>query len=94
LNDRLANFYPGLMIVQGLRGFLALREGDLDTAEQLLEKCREAVHKLGFRWREAWCFDRLAELALAHNDTDQATRLKHESARLFREIAGEPETPN
>lgn len=94
LNDRLSNFYPGMTIVQGLRGFLALREGDLDAAEQLLERCREAVHKLGFRWREAWCFDRLSELASAHHDTDEAARLNRESEKLFREIAGEPEKPN
>lgn len=88
INDELPAFYPGLMIVEGLRGFVDFLDGDFVNAEQHLKRCREAVRKLGFRWRTAWCDSKLALVAEALGDSEEGKRLRERADATFAALAG------
>jgi tetratricopeptide (TPR) repeat protein len=91
LNDMLPVFYPGMMIVEGLRGFIDLLDDRIDSAKTRLKRCRDAVWKLGFRWRTAWCDSKLAIVAEREGDFVEAERLRARAAAIFADLVGPEE---
>jgi predicted ATPase/class 3 adenylate cyclase len=61
---------------------LAVRDGDPDTARELLRRCAEVARACGFTWWEAGVLENLLDLELEMGHLDDAERTGHDALRV------------
>jgi hypothetical protein len=82
----------GVGVSLGTLGWIALREGDWSRAVTRLGESLEIRWEIGDKSGSAWCLERLAEVALAQGQAEQAVRVFGAAAAL-RESIGSVSDP-
>lgn len=80
-------YLTGLGVIEGQSGLLALQEGRLDEAEEILLRSLRIHERVGNRWRRAWTYDLLARVQDAMNRTAEAAASRSRAAVLYAELA-------